>query len=69
MRLPPCLCVLLAISISMSYAREESQAPLAGDYVCEDPPYRVHMVSQSPLVMYITDFLTERERSHLLAIT
>lgn len=70
MRLPPSLYVLLATSIRVSCAQETSQAPLAGDDdVCEDPPYRVHMVSQSPLVMYITDFLTERERSHLLAIT
>jgi len=45
------------------------QAPLKDDFVCQHPPYRVHMVSKSPLVIYITDFLTPDERVHLQAAT
>jgi prolyl 4-hydroxylase len=58
----------LALSSCVRCAKDD-QVPLSNDYVCEDAPYRVHMVSKSPLVIYITDFLTERERAHLQAIT
>ncbi len=47
----------------------EGQAPLADDYVCEAPAYKVHMVSKSPLVLYITDFVTAQERAHLREAT
>ncbi|KAK0625073.1 hypothetical protein B0T17DRAFT_531841, partial [Bombardia bombarda] len=33
------------------------------------PPYKVLMVSKSPLVIYITDFITPSERAHLQNIT
>ncbi|KAK1833960.1 hypothetical protein QBC39DRAFT_301809 [Podospora conica] len=47
------------------------QTPLTNldDYVCTHPPYKVTMVSKSPLVIYITDFLTPSERAHLLHVT
>ncbi|KAK0737863.1 hypothetical protein B0T18DRAFT_420751 [Schizothecium vesticola] len=47
------------------------QAPLTNldDYTCTHPPYKVTLVSKSPLVIYITDFLTPAERAHLLHIT
>ncbi|KAK1760234.1 hypothetical protein QBC47DRAFT_448782 [Echria macrotheca] len=45
------------------------QVPLVGDYNCEHPPYQVLMVSKSPRVIYITDFLTPEERSHLQNVT
>jgi hypothetical protein len=42
---------------------------LSGEYVCEHPPYKVLMVSQAPLVIYIQNFLTTDERAHLQRIT
>lgn len=68
MRFQASLYGLLALC-SFASCNEDTQVPLTNNYVCEDPSYRVHMVSKSPLVMYITDFLTERERAHLQAIT
>ncbi|KAK1471715.1 2OG-Fe(II)oxygenase superfamily protein [Colletotrichum abscissum] len=43
----------------------QDQKPTSG-YVCTHPPYKVHMISKSPLVVYIADFITAAERSHLL---
>lgn len=48
---------------------EETEARLTSAYICEEPSYRIHMVSTSPLIIYITNFLTENERAHLQAIT
>lgn len=44
---------------------QDAQVSLMSNFICEHPPYKVHLVSSSPLVIYITDFLTERERAHL----
>lgn len=43
----------------------QDQKPMS-EYVCTHPSYKVHMVSKSPLVVYIADFITAAERSHLL---
>ncbi|KAK3988989.1 prolyl 4-hydroxylase 1, partial [Cladorrhinum sp. PSN332] len=37
------------------------------DFVCTHPPYQTHLISSSPLVIYIKNFLTPAERTHLLA--
>ncbi|KAK1772161.1 2OG-Fe(II) oxygenase superfamily protein [Phialemonium atrogriseum] len=50
-------------------ASSSQQLPLTSDFVCEHPPYKVHLVSSSPLVIYITNFLTDQERAHLQEIT
>ncbi len=42
---------------------------LASDFAYEHPPYKVHIVSKSPLVIYLVDFLTPQERAHLRDIT
>ncbi|KAM0324653.1 hypothetical protein ACHAQA_008044 [Verticillium albo-atrum] len=42
--------------------------PLA-DYSCEDPSYEISLYSHSPLVIYITNFVTLFEREHLQRIT
>jgi len=39
-----------------------------GEYTCQHPPYKIQLVSSSPLVLYIRDFLTEAERAHLKSI-
>ncbi|CAG8961931.1 hypothetical protein HYFRA_00014089 [Hymenoscyphus fraxineus] len=36
---------------------------------CEDPPYRIHVLSKRPLVIYISDFVTEKERQHVQELT
>ncbi|AEO68533.1 uncharacterized protein THITE_2145661 [Thermothielavioides terrestris NRRL 8126] len=38
------------------------------DYRCEHPPYTAHLVSHSPLVIYIKNFITPAERAHLLKL-
>ncbi|EXF85377.1 2OG-Fe(II)oxygenase superfamily protein [Colletotrichum fioriniae PJ7] len=43
----------------------QDQKPIP-EYVCTHPPYKVHMISKSPLVVYIVDFITPAERLHLL---
>ncbi|KAK3387879.1 2OG-Fe(II) oxygenase superfamily protein [Podospora didyma] len=46
------------------------QTPIiANDFVCEHPPYKIQLVSSSPLVIYIKNFLTEKERAHLRTIS
>jgi prolyl 4-hydroxylase len=46
---------------------QEQQAPLiSDDYVCEHPPYKPLIVSMSPLVIYLQNFITPSERAHLL---
>jgi prolyl 4-hydroxylase len=32
---------------------------------CDDPPYKIHILSKSPLVIYISNFITSKEREHL----
>lgn len=51
--------------------QQHRQTPLSttGDYVCQHPPYKVTMVSKSPLVIYIKDFISPEERAHLQLIT
>ncbi|KAJ9149890.1 2OG-Fe(II) oxygenase superfamily protein [Pleurostoma richardsiae] len=48
---------------------DSSQALLNGNWTCTHPPYKVHLVSKSPLVIYIEDFITPKERAHLQEIT
>jgi prolyl 4-hydroxylase len=44
------------------------QTPLM-DYSCKHPPYTINLFSKAPLVIYISNFLTPEERSHLQEIT
>lgn len=37
--------------------------------VCEDPQYRIHLLSKAPLVIYISDFVTADEREHVQELT
>ncbi|KAL2129592.1 hypothetical protein VTI74DRAFT_7546 [Chaetomium olivicolor] len=41
---------------------------MTGEYVCEHPLYKVLVVSKSPLVIYIQNFITPSERTHLLEL-
>ncbi|KAG9243191.1 2OG-Fe(II) oxygenase superfamily protein [Calycina marina] len=46
----------------------DRQQPILNDE-CSHPAYTVHIVATSPLVIYISDFLTNAEREHLLEVT
>ncbi|KAH8885348.1 hypothetical protein GQ53DRAFT_366283 [Thozetella sp. PMI_491] len=58
-----------ALLHNVARASDAAQAPLTGDYVCEHPPYKVQLVSKSPLVIYIDNFITAAEREHLQQAT
>ncbi|OLN91659.1 Prolyl 4-hydroxylase subunit alpha-3 [Colletotrichum chlorophyti] len=47
----------------------DNDADLLEGYACEHSNYKVHLFSHSPLVVYITDFVTPFERQHLQRIT
>lgn len=52
-------------------ADSESASPKKIDlkgYTCSHPNYKVHIFSQSPLVVYLEDFITPEERSHMHAL-
>ncbi|KAK4214909.1 putative prolyl 4-hydroxylase 4 [Rhypophila decipiens] len=60
----------LTLTAASNKADQQPQKPLlSSDHVCQHPPYKVTMVSKSPLVIYIKDFITPEERAHLLNIT
>lgn len=46
-----------------------TQKPIKGDFICEHPPYTVSLVSKSPLVAYLHNFITPKERAHLQEVT
>lgn len=48
---------------------EVSGQDVTDNYTCVHPPYNVHLLSQSPLIVYIENFITPDERAHLLAET
>ena len=65
MKLPSAFIVAAAV-----FGRANaSQKPLADEYVCEHPPYTVSLVSKSPLVAYLQNFITLSERAHLQEVT
>ncbi|OTB14729.1 hypothetical protein K445DRAFT_318628 [Daldinia sp. EC12] len=67
---------LLLLSLTTGLAQAHShndaaQKPMAAssDYTCEHPAYQSHIVSKSPLVIYLANFITPEERAHLQEIT
>ena len=59
----------LAIGVGSGLGAAASQNPLSEEFTCEHPPYTVQMVSKSPLVLYINNFITQKEREHLQLVT
>lgn len=63
-----------AIAVSLAFigpatAHDTAQTPLnTDDYECTHPAYNVHLLSKSPLVIYLSDFITPSERKHLLEL-
>ncbi|KAF7521645.1 hypothetical protein G7054_g12386 [Neopestalotiopsis clavispora] len=65
------LCAVAAVLPVSAHSHDEdpAQKPLALSKNCHHPAYRSHILSKSPLVIYLTDFLTAEERQHLTEIT
>ncbi|KAI0025078.1 hypothetical protein F4780DRAFT_722123 [Xylariomycetidae sp. FL0641] len=64
--------LLLALTTTSATAHSHdrgAQEPMFADVACHHPAYQAHIVSQSPLVIYLAGFLTAEERAHLQAIT
>lgn len=61
--------ISLVVAVGRGIGSATSQSPLSKGFVCEHPPYTVQMVSKSPLVLYINNFITQKEREHLQLIT
>lgn len=66
-----CSVAVAALAVA-GFAHAEDQKPLsngiASDYTCQHPPYQIQMLSKSPLVIYIEDFITPDERAHLQSL-
>lgn len=60
---------LLGVVAAMTSGVEAAQKPITSDFVCQHPPYTVSIVSKSPMVLYLHDFITAEERIHLQDIT
>ncbi|KAK4216513.1 hypothetical protein QBC37DRAFT_471391 [Rhypophila decipiens] len=64
---------LPSLASSSSGPDSGSQVPItqssSDEYVCQHPPYKIQLVSSSPLVIYIKDFLTKAERDHLREVS
>lgn len=64
----------IAFFLSYSFARSSEQIALGdegrqlSDYACPDHHYMVHLFSSDPLVIYIPEFITREEASHLQAV-
>ena len=60
--------ILLLLTNVVYCIKSSSQIPLS-DSNCKHPPYTIHIFSKSPLVIYISNFLTPEERLHLQEIS
>lgn len=63
------LAAIAALTPSTCTSTDVIQKPLLSYFECEHPPYRVRIVSKSPLVIYLHGFITPQEREHLQEVT
>lgn len=66
--------LLFAIATATSFAHgghdnDGSQKAMVLSDACRHPAYKSHILSKSPLVIYLSGFLTADERAHLTEIT
>ncbi|KAK4159695.1 prolyl 4-hydroxylase 1 [Cladorrhinum sp. PSN259] len=61
------LGILAGLLASQALCSQTEDSISTQDFVCSHPPYQVHLISSSPLVIYIKNFLTPTERAHLVA--
>lgn len=57
----------VGMGVVLGASDDASQKKLDG-YECAHPPYKTHLLSKSPLVIYIEGFITDEERLHLQKI-
>lgn len=55
----------MAVGLGVASARDDAAQKKLNDYECTHPPYKSHLLSKSPLVIYIENFVTAAERVHL----
>ena len=64
------LGLVLATATGLAHAHNGgAQKPLTAGDACQHPAYTSHIVSKSPLVIYLDGFLTVEERAHLIEAT
>ncbi|KAI1389170.1 uncharacterized protein F4822DRAFT_271616 [Hypoxylon trugodes] len=67
------LLLALAAGSASAHSHHHSdgaQKPItSNDYTCQHPAYKSHIVSKSPLVIYLANFITPEERAHLKEAT
>lgn len=61
--------IATATCLAQSSGDGDAQKPLVSTDECSHPPYQAHILSQSPLVIYLEGFLTPEERAHLTEVT
>lgn len=62
--------LLFALAAGTVKAHGGAQKPIiSSDDSCKHPAYKSHIVSKSPLVIYLEDFITADEQAHLQEIT
>ncbi|KAK8038494.1 hypothetical protein PG993_006905 [Apiospora rasikravindrae] len=65
--------LLFAIATATCFAQSsgsgDAQQPLVSGDECSHPAYQTHILSKSPLVIYLEGFLTPEERAHLTEVT
>lgn len=62
--------LLAAALFSTALSHDADQKPLTNDnYTCVHPPYKTQILTRSPLVIYLTDFITPEERAHVLKVS
>lgn len=59
----------LAAGTASAHSHGDAQKPLASSDSCKHPAYQSHIVSKSPLVIYLEGFVTTEEQEHLKEIT
>ncbi len=64
-------CSLLNLLVLIAATRTSAAIEAGADKSspCTHPPYKVHKVSSSPLVIYLEEFLTPPEQEHLKAVS
>lgn len=63
------LRLLVGMAAALVSGAQAAQKPISSDFVCQHPPYTVSIVSKSPMVLYLHDFVTAEERIHLQDVT
>ncbi|CAJ2512115.1 Uu.00g077400.m01.CDS01 [Anthostomella pinea] len=59
----------IATNAHSHHHEDDAQKPMVLDPSCRHPPFQSHILSRSPLVIYLSGFLTADEQAHLQDIT